>query len=80
MGSKQYALRAASPRRAYRPPGVWPPAGRNWCFLVTYLNQVKICQDMLLKITNHALWAAGPQVADRPARGWPPKGHIIMTP
>jgi hypothetical protein len=25
-------VRAASPRPAYWPPGVWPPAGRNWCF------------------------------------------------
>jgi hypothetical protein len=30
----------ASPRPAYQPPGVWPPAGRNWCFLVTYLKPI----------------------------------------
>jgi hypothetical protein len=29
MGSGRYALRLASPRPAYRPPGVWPPAGCN---------------------------------------------------
>jgi hypothetical protein len=27
-----HALWAASPRPAYRPPGVWPPAGRDGCF------------------------------------------------
>ena len=25
---------------AYRLAGVWPPAGRDWCFLVTHLIQI----------------------------------------
>jgi hypothetical protein len=49
MGSQRYALRAASHRPAYRPPGVWPPAGRNWCFLVTYLNIWYRCIQFLLQ-------------------------------
>jgi hypothetical protein len=32
MGSKWYAMQAASPRPTYRPPGVCVPAGRDWCF------------------------------------------------
>jgi hypothetical protein len=34
LWGQRYGLRAASHRLAYRPPGIWPPAGRNWCFLV----------------------------------------------
>jgi hypothetical protein len=36
MGSKRYALQAANPWPACRPPEGWPSLGRFWCFFSYY--------------------------------------------
>jgi len=47
------ALRAARPRPAYRPPGVWPRAGRNWLQMSS--NIIFNIVPLIMEFTSNVL-------------------------
>jgi hypothetical protein len=52
-GNKDTPFWAANPWPAYRPPGGWPPSGRNLCFQLLLINNVipnMVCLTVALAI------------------------------